>query len=114
METPDILFSQSNVLVDGRGSACLADFGLSKIKDYTATIARLPTNSQQGTARFMAPEQIGRGITNESTDVYSFAMTMYEVCPTPLMTARFFGDGLDFIGLHRHTSVRPYPGSETP
>lgn len=31
------------------------------------------------TARWMAPEQLTLGIMNLATDMYSFAMTMYEV-----------------------------------
>lgn len=46
--------------------------------------AQGPINNK-GTARWMSPEQMSQGITNKPTDIYSFAMTMYEVCPVGLV-----------------------------
>lgn len=73
------------MLVDSAGRACLSDFGLSKIKLHT-TAARRSSASQQstsvvveGTTRWMAPEHMTFGVMTKKTDVYSFAMTMYEV-----------------------------------
>ncbi|KDQ51910.1 hypothetical protein JAAARDRAFT_184749, partial [Jaapia argillacea MUCL 33604] len=69
-----------NILIDEHGAACLSDFGLSHVRKHSISTAG-PTSSRtpQGTLRWMAPEQMSRGITNKMSDVYSFGMTMYEL-----------------------------------
>jgi len=70
----------ANILIDENGQACLSDFGLSKIKMHTSTLRSFkPDLSQHGTARWMSPEQMLDGVTNNETDIYSFGMTMYEI-----------------------------------
>ena len=71
--------SQANVLIDDIGKACIADFGLSKIK-YDALSQSITTKgrSPTGTLRFMAPEMMEGKITKEG-DVYSFGMVIYQV-----------------------------------
>jgi serine/threonine protein kinase len=66
--------------VDEHGVACLCDFGLSKIRTHTTTSLDLRGSAlSQGTAQWMAPEAMERGIVNKMTDIYSFGMTVYEV-----------------------------------
>ena len=75
-------FYQRNILVGSTGRACLADFGLSRVKLYTTSAGidkPMLERPPAGTLRWMSPEQITRGELGTSTDVYSFAMTMYEV-----------------------------------
>lgn len=69
--------------MDDAGHACIADFGLSKIV-YSAlsrTTVRSPSSVSLtgGTLRFMSPEQF-RGKITKASDVYSYSMTLYEVC----------------------------------
>jgi serine/threonine protein kinase len=67
------------VLIDDIGKACIADFGLSKIK-YDALSQSIASMGQSpmGTMRFMAPEMM-EGKTTKEGDVYSFAMVIYQV-----------------------------------
>ncbi|KAH7888228.1 kinase-like domain-containing protein [Phlebopus sp. FC_14] len=65
-----------NVLVDDSGSACITDFGLSKVKSPSPVTSR---SGLGGTLRFMAPEAIKTGILTLETDVYAFGMIIYEI-----------------------------------
>lgn len=75
----DVNTSQANVLIDDVGKGCIADFGLSKIKD-DALSQSVTTRDQTliGTMRFMAPEMMKGKISKEG-DVYSFGMLIYQV-----------------------------------
>jgi serine/threonine protein kinase len=75
----DVNTSQANILIDDIGKACIADFGLSKIK-YDALSQSVTTKgrSPMGTMRFMAPEMM-KGKTTKEGDVYSFGMVIYQV-----------------------------------
>ncbi|EIM89601.1 kinase-like protein, partial [Stereum hirsutum FP-91666 SS1] len=70
-----------NVLVDDNHQAILADFGISRLLDDTLTIrshASL-TGSLNGTFRWMAPECLSGTRAKKSSDVYSFAITAWEI-----------------------------------
>ncbi|GJE85576.1 kinase-like domain-containing protein [Phanerochaete sordida] len=71
----------SNILVNRAGTACLADFGLSRTRTESATIALREKKPQkvQGTVRWMSPERLKGASADKRSDIYSFAMTMYEV-----------------------------------
>ncbi|THH18980.1 hypothetical protein EUX98_g8866 [Antrodiella citrinella] len=74
---------KANILVDRKGEACLSDFGLSEIKQSTtkmtqATKTGLQATRCYGTLAWTAPDQYKTG-PNFKTDVYSFAITMWEV-----------------------------------
>ncbi|KAJ8599661.1 hypothetical protein CTAYLR_005408 [Chrysophaeum taylorii] len=75
----------SNVLLAADDGAKVADFGLSRSVDQTAT----GTTSAAGTAAFMAPEWFEERFT-EKADVYSYAITLYEIVsrarPWPSLT----------------------------
>ena len=62
----------SNILVKPGLVAKLLDFGLACPKG-------IQKSRIQGTADFIAPEQVNRGFIDERTDVYNFAATMYRV-----------------------------------
>jgi hypothetical protein len=67
-----------NLLVDGRGSLCVTDFGLAQIQSD----ARLTTTGDLvGTLRYMSPEQgLGkRVVVDHRTDIYSMGATLYEL-----------------------------------
>ena len=66
----------ANVLLDDSGNACLADFGLAKTmagsRDLTAT------GSIMGTPAYMSPEQARGDKLDARSDIYSFAVVVYE------------------------------------
>lgn len=74
----NICLGQRNVLVTSAGEALICDFGLSRIRHE---VPRTNTSRRQGGApRFIAPE-LSSGTelfrSNEASDVYSLAMTIY-------------------------------------
>ena len=81
---PCIHLSQSNILIDDEGKACLCDFGLSSIAaDFQGT--SFLTSTIGGNVRWAAPELY---FTNEDdstptvtthSDIYSFGSVMLEV-----------------------------------
>ncbi|KAF8309876.1 kinase-like protein, partial [Clavulina sp. PMI_390] len=89
-QTPPIIHGDlhdRNILITASGHALICDFGLSRIRhDITRTHTTL---NQGGRLRFIAPE-LSRGPeqfrSNEASDVYSLAMTIYSlgVCKVPL------------------------------
>ncbi|WWC98460.1 hypothetical protein V866_005351 [Kwoniella sp. B9012] len=70
-----------NILIDDEGRPRLCDFGLSQIKiDITSKSAN-PTEmeSNAGTLRFLPPERLNLSPLTRECDVYSFAMTIYQI-----------------------------------
>jgi len=64
-----------NILLDGRGSPKLADFGIARALD--GTTSHNHAGSYLGTAAYSSPEQLrGERVTPKS-DVYSFGATLY-------------------------------------
>lgn len=65
----------SNLLVDRNWTVKVGDFGLSKLKHATMLSAR----SGRGTPQWMAPEVLRNEPSNEKSDVYSFAVILWEL-----------------------------------
>jgi len=64
----------ANVLIDGRGRAHLADFGLADLSGHRRDVPEIA-----GTPGYMAPEQLaGRDLTTR-TDVYALGLVLYEM-----------------------------------
>jgi WD40 repeat protein/serine/threonine protein kinase len=77
-----------NLLVDGRGTLWVADFGLARGRD---DVALTHSGVLLGTPRYMSPEQaLGRrGVVDHRTDIYSLGATLYELLTRrPAFTGR--------------------------
>ena len=75
---------QGNILITEEGDACLGDFGI--IPDPSFVERDGITAANQGAVRYMAPELLNpprygpeRSNHSKESDVFSFAMTTYEV-----------------------------------
>lgn len=60
-----------NILLDQIGGCFLTDFGVSQVMG--------PAGVTKGTWYYMAPEQFEREMVTAQTDIYSFAITIYEI-----------------------------------
>lgn len=75
-------YPQRNILITEDGKACIGDFGIWEIINASLVAAQTGTTTRQGGAtRYMAPEQLTESFTGKESDVYSFAITAYEVRP---------------------------------
>ena len=74
---------QVNILVGPDHKALITDFGISRLVDESLTVSRTrATTARQlirGTSRWMAPECLEGARHTKASDVYSFAMTVWEV-----------------------------------
>src|ERR1041385_5057062 len=64
----------ANVMIDGRGQARIADFGLARLADGAVGAGEVA-----GTPAYMAPEQLARGETTVQSDLYSLGLILHEV-----------------------------------
>ena len=96
----------SNVLIDGRGHAYLADFGLTK----RVTDEHLPAGEAQlmGTIDYVSPEQIRGEEVDGRADVYSLGCLLYEC----LTGRQPFKRGNDAAILYAHLEDEP-PATDT-
>jgi len=91
----------ANIMIDGKGQARIADFGLARLADGQSSAGEIA-----GTPAYMAPEQLARGETTIQSDLYSLGLILYE-----LSTGR---------AVHKHTSIhelrheRPAASSSPP
>ena len=70
-----------NLLFTGEGDVLkLTDFGLSLPNRSPFT----DPGNRTGTPNYMAPELVRRRATNERVDIFSFGVTMYELCTREL------------------------------
>jgi len=64
----------ANIMIDGRGSARITDFGLAAVAEELAGRREIA-----GTPLYMAPEQLSGGEATQKTDVYSLGLILYEM-----------------------------------
>ncbi|HEV8660349.1 MAG TPA: serine/threonine-protein kinase, partial [Thermoanaerobaculia bacterium] len=64
----------ANVMIDGRGTARITDFGLAALVDDARHRGEIA-----GTPAYMAPEQIAGGEVTARTDLYALGLILYEV-----------------------------------
>ena len=80
---------QENILIDEEGRAYLADVGLTRVAgDLSSTVSTSATSTTNGgfSVRWSPPElldpemfQSKRGRPTKKADIYSMAMTIYQV-----------------------------------
>lgn len=81
----DIYIIKNNILVDKNGVPKIADFGLSRIKDFQASLTGTSSAGAGGSLRWQAPELLspetfgGTGKHTFKSDMYAFGMTCVEV-----------------------------------
>jgi hypothetical protein len=61
-----------NVMLDGRGRARIADFGL-------AGVLGIDDGTRAGTPAYMSPEQLRGGDTGVASDIYALGLVLYEL-----------------------------------
>ena len=69
-----------NVLLDASRRRCkVSDFGLSKSESLNTTATQSTMGGAKGTPSYMAPELLEDNLFDEKSDVYSFAIVMWEI-----------------------------------
>jgi serine/threonine protein kinase len=97
----------SNVLLDGRGEAVLADFGLARAGDST----RLTEEGQLlGTAYYLAPELIEGQEATRASDIYALGCVLYEC----VVGAPPFAGGPALVGYAHLAEEPPDPRERRP
>ena len=92
----------ANVMIDGRGRARIADFGLAGLAGGAEG-----EGTRAGTPAYMAPEHISCGETSVRSDLYALGLVLYE-----LFTGRRTFDGGSIADLARqHREDPPAPPS---
>ena len=79
-------FLQRNILIDESGQACLGDFGINHITTDPSIGSERILSFKPDAQRYMAPELLDLSEYNpkncspsEASDIYSLAMTAFEV-----------------------------------
>ena len=67
----------ANILLDGSGTACVADFGLAQLMGAGHKLTR--TGMLTGTPHYMAPEQALGKPVDHRCDIYSLGIVAYEM-----------------------------------
>lgn len=94
-----------NIMVTSEGRVKVTDFGIARAAT-SSTITS--TNSVMGSAHYFSPEQARGGYTDETSDIYSVGIMMYEMVTGKLP---FNGDSPVTIAI-KHIQDEPVPPSE--
>ena len=94
-----------NILIDTNGRILLTDFGISLSNDEES--GRLTrTGLFMGTPEYMSPEQVSGDVVDYRTDLYSLAITAYEMFSGEIP---FRGNTPDLIVAHAQKTAPPLP-----
>jgi serine/threonine-protein kinase len=92
----------SNILIDHRWGALLADFGLVKIAESGNDLTR--TGVRMGTPTYMAPEQALGEQTGPYTDIYALGVILYQI-----LTGKIPHDAPSPQGILTRRTIEPVP-----
>ena len=93
-------FCPKNILLAADGAPKIIDFGLA----IPAHLKEKWRYDRSGTAAYMAPEQVRGQKVNQRTDVYAYAVSMYEI----LTGNRPFPDDPDkYRKMAKHLNIQP-------
>ena len=94
-----------NILIDTNGRILLTDFGISLSNDdESGRLTR--TGLFMGTPEYMSPEQVSGTVVDYRTDLYSLAITAYEMFSGEIP---FRGNTPDLIVAHAQKIAPPLP-----
>ena len=94
-----------NILIDTNGRLLLTDFGISLSNDdESGRLTR--TGLFMGTPEYMSPEQVSGNAVDYRTDLYSLAITAYEMFSGEIP---FRGNTPDLIVAHAQKTAPPLP-----
>jgi len=94
-----------NILLNRKGEAKVADFGLSRCLTLDQPIDLTRSGTTVGTPRYMSPEQIEGKAVDARSDIYSFGITSYEM----LAGKPPFDGGSAFEIAMKHVRDEPTP-----
>ena len=92
-----------NVLIDGRGSVKVTDFGIARARNTTENLTQ--TGAVMGTATYFSPEQAQGLSVDPRSDVYSLGVVLYEMV---VGKPPFAGDNPVTIA-YKHVRETPEP-----
>jgi serine/threonine protein kinase len=97
-----------NVMLSDRGEVKVADFGIARLTDDSATSNATKTGTTVGTPQYMSPEQVTTSKVDGRSDLYSAGIVCYEVfCGRPPFEATE-ADG-PFTLFAKHVQAPPPP-----
>ncbi|GAC1652779.1 MAG: hypothetical protein NVS9B1_00840 [Candidatus Dormibacteraceae bacterium] len=97
-----------NVMLSNAGEVKVADFGIARLNDDSATSNATKTGTTVGTPQYMSPEQVTTSKVDGRSDLYSAGIVCYEVfCGRPPFEATA-ADG-PFTLFAKHVQAPPPP-----
>ena len=94
----------SNILLDTQGQAYLADFGLVRAAEGSASLSR-SVGGVKGTASYIAPEVWEELAVSPATDIYALTCVVFE-----MLTGNILFDGTSMMAiLNKHNNGPRFP-----